>query len=114
LKVVDPSLNPKLKQNHAQVVLYAKSFDDLPIVHRIGDIIRVNRSNLRMYNGVRQFNANVYFKSSWALFSADKQTPIGVNATNAPFAFSGKKCSQDKKDDEIVNSMKKWVATFFA
>jgi hypothetical protein len=61
-----------------------------------------------MYNGVRQFNANVYFKSSWALYSADKTTPTGASATNSPFSFSGKKTSQDKKDLDILASLKKW------
>ena len=45
LKVIDPTT----KNNHCQVVIYAKRFEDLPIVHRLGDVIRVHRANLRMY-----------------------------------------------------------------
>jgi len=79
LKVIDPTLHPKTgKQECAQVVIYAKRFEDLPIVHRLGDIIRVHRANLRMYKGTRQFNVNVYYKSSWALYSTDKLTPLGL------------------------------------
>ena len=47
LKVIDPSYN---KKDAAQVVIYAKRFEDLPIVQRVGDVIRVNRANYRMYN----------------------------------------------------------------
>jgi len=68
LKVIDPTC----KKNHCQVVIYAKRFEDLPIVHRVGDIIRVHRATLRMYNNCRQFNVNVYYKSSWALYSTDR------------------------------------------
>lgn len=67
-----------------------------------------------MYNGAKQFNANIYFKSSWALYSTDKQTPLGVTATNGPYAFSGSKYSTDKKSEECLNSLKKWANTFLA
>jgi hypothetical protein len=49
LKVIDPTLKPsggKGKQEWAQVALRARRFEDLPICHRIGDIIRVHRSTL--------------------------------------------------------------------
>jgi len=61
-----------------------------------------------MYNGMRQFNANVYFKSSWALYSADKTNPLGGASTNSPFSFSGKRTSQSKKDVDILTSLRKW------
>ena len=53
LRVIDPSVNSKTKDKSAQVVVYAKKFEDLPIVHRIGDVIRVNRANYRMYNNTK-------------------------------------------------------------
>ena len=53
LKVIDPTLNSKTKSDYAQVVIYAKRFEDLPIVHRLGDVIRVHRAHLRMYKNVR-------------------------------------------------------------
>ena len=47
LKVVDPSFCAK--GEFAQLIMYAYKFEDLPICHRVGDVIRVNRANLRMY-----------------------------------------------------------------
>ena len=67
-----------------------------------------------MYNGQRQFNANVFYKSSWALFSTDRLTPIGTTATAGAFAFSGAKSSFSKRDGDVVNAMKKWASTFCA
>jgi len=82
LKIVDPSLHLKKEKgtgdggDYATLILYATRFEDLPIVQRIGDIIRVNRATLRLFNHYRQFNASVYFNSSWALFSTDKKSPL--------------------------------------
>lgn len=59
LKIADGSLGAGKKDAFAQVVLYARRFEDLPIISRIGDIIRVHRSIMRLHNGVRQFNASV-------------------------------------------------------
>lgn len=78
IKVVDPSLHLKNQNSndYATLVLYAKRFEDLPIIQRVGDIIRVHRATLRIYNHVRQFNASVFYNSSWALFSTDKKSPL--------------------------------------
>lgn len=53
----------------ATVVIYAKRFEDLPIVRNIGDVIRVHRANMKQYQDMKQFHVNVYFNSSWCLFS---------------------------------------------
>jgi hypothetical protein len=114
LKVIDPTLNSKNKQDFAQVIIYARRFEDLPIVHRLGDIIRVHRANLRPYNGVRQFNVNVYYKSSWALYSTDRTSPLGLaQSGDQPYAFSGKKATQERQDSAILQTLKKWASGFF-
>lgn len=59
LKVVDPSLHVKSQKgtgdgsDYATVILYAKRFEDLPIVSKIGDIIRVHRATLRLHKQQR-------------------------------------------------------------
>lgn len=109
LKVTDPTM----KNQSCQVVIYAKRFEDLPIVHRLGDIIRVHRANIRMYKNVRQFNVNVYYKSSWALYSTDKTTPLGAPATDAPCAFSGSKPTVERQDAAILSTLKSWSRGYF-
>ena len=88
-------------------MLYAKRFEDLPIITRLGDIIRVHRATLRLYNGGRQFNANIFYNSSWALFSADGND-------NAPVAHSGKHSSFDKGEASTLASIRKWSAQYFS
>lgn len=114
LKVIDPTLNPKISsQNYATVVLYANRFEDLPIVHRIGDIIRIHRAKLRIWNQKRQFNVNMYWHGSWVLYSSEKVSPLGQVVGDAPYAYSGKKSTQESQDLAIVKTLKKWTNTFF-
>ena len=50
LRVVDPTAHiTDSKEDFATVQIYAKRIEDLPIVKRVGDIIRVHRSNVRIY-----------------------------------------------------------------
>jgi hypothetical protein len=47
LKVVDPS--HYAKGEYAQIIMYANKFEDLPIVQRLGDVIRVHRAKIRKF-----------------------------------------------------------------
>lgn len=42
--------------------------EDLPVVRKIGDIIRVHRAQVKDYKGMKQFNVNLTYNSSWCLF----------------------------------------------
>jgi len=112
LKVVDPTLHDK--SNYAQIIMYANKFEDLPIVHRLGDVIRVHRAKTRMFNGKRQFVVNMFYSSSWALYSTDRQTPLGTASTEGPYAFSGKRSTHERQDTAIQSNLKKWASNHFA
>ena len=125
LKIVDPSLYIKSQKgtgdasDYATLVLYAKRFEDLPIIHRIGDVIRVHRATLRLYNHQRQFNANIFYNSSWALFSTDKKSALQeignqeAGNENTPFAYSGKNYTFEKQEAAILSNMRKWAQQYF-
>lgn len=53
-------------------MIYAKRVEDLPIVRKLGDIIRVHRANAKEYQETKQYHVNVFFNSSWCLFSQDE------------------------------------------
>ena len=116
LKIVDSSLNAGTKgSSHASVVIYAKRFEDLPIVLRLGDVIRLHRATLRMYNDTRQFNVSVQWTGSWALYSSDKQTVLGATSGDlTPFSWSGKKASSDKSEAAVITNLKKWASSYFS
>jgi len=113
LKIVDPSLNLKREKgtgdasDYATCILYAKRFEDLPIVTRVGDVIRVHRATLRLHNHQRQFNASVFYNSSWALFSAEANE-------NSPIAYSGKNYSFEKHEAALLSNLRKWSTQYFS
>ena len=108
LKIVDPSLNTSGKGGgYASVVMYAKRFEDLPIVLRIGDVIRLHRATLRMYMNRRQFNVSMHWNGSWALFESD-------SAASAPKTHSGNRPTMEKQDATILAGMRKWATSQFA
>ena len=116
LKIVDTSLNASTKgDNYASVVIYSKRFEDLPIVLRLGDVIRLHRATLRMYNDHRQFNVSVQWSGSWALFSTDKTTALNAATTDfQPFAWSGKRWSFEKHETATLGNIKKWAGSYFS
>ena len=108
LKIVDPSLYNKGKDNEfATLVLYAKRFEDLPIITRLGDIIRVHRATLRLYNGQRQFNANIFYNSSWAVFPLD-------GSKHEASANSSHKYSQQPSELATLNNIRSWAQKYFS
>jgi len=114
LKIVDPSLHTGNKGEYATVVMYADRFEDLPIVLRLGDIIRLHRATLRMYNNRRQFNVSMHWNGSWALFSTDKTPVTGVaQGENALVSFSGHRPTIEKQDTVLLTNLKKWATSQF-
>jgi hypothetical protein len=73
LKVVDLSLYLKKdfekgdNLQHANLVVVGERLEDMPIVRKIGDIIRIQKASLKMREGQRQFIVDE--RSSWCLFS---------------------------------------------
>ena len=115
LKIIDPSQFTQAKGwQYSQLVIYATKLEDLPFVLRLGDIIRVHRADMKFYNGKRQFNVNMLYKGSWALYSTDKQTPIYQSATNdKPYAISGHRATEERQDASIVSTLKNWANMTF-
>jgi hypothetical protein len=116
LKIVDPTLNTSGSKggDYASVVMYAKRFEDLPIVLRAGDIIRLHRASLRIYNNRRQFNLSMNWTSSWALFSTDKAPVVGGSAGDfAPVSHSGSSPTMEKQDHTMIGNLRKWAQTHF-
>lgn len=108
LKIVDPSLYNKGKDNeYATLVLYAKRFEDLPIITRLGDVIRVHRATLRLYNGQRQFNANIFYNSSWAVFPLDSNKHEASNN-------SSKTYSKQPTELATLNNIRQWAQKYFS
>ena len=86
-KIVDPSLNIRhtskegskgLNKNFATAIFYANSIDQLPHVPRVGDIVRIHRAQYKEHQDTKQFNVNLFFRSSYLLFHLDPQAAIAA------------------------------------
>ena len=114
MKIIDPSQFTQQKGwKYSQLVIYATKLEDLPFVHRLGDIIRVHRADMKFYNQKRQFNVNMLYKGSWALYSTDKQSPLGQTTSDTPYAFSGHRVTQERQDASILSTLKSWANMTF-
>jgi hypothetical protein len=69
---------------------------------------------MRIYQNKRQFNVNIFYNSSYALFSTDKQTPLGANIPgDQPYAFSRKRATIERQDTAILGTLRKWANNLF-
>lgn len=120
LKVVDPSCNVQEDQdNFAIVALQSRRFEDLPIIQRCGDIIRIHRAEYNYKEDQHYFKLNMSYSSSWALFSADDEVAPEViregdeDFTYKAYAFSGKQYNFDPQDQKLLRSIRAWNKTYW-
>lgn len=94
LKVVDSTYYSNVESAKGNikfglVTFFAKRMEDLPVVRKIGDIIRVHRAIVKDYKGIKQFNVNITYNSSWCLFHSsdillrDRKSPDDNDAALA-------------------------------
>lgn len=121
LKVVDPSCSVTDKHDDfAVVALQSRRFEDLPIIQRCGDIIRVHRAEFNYKEDQRYFRLNMAYSSSWALFSADDEVAPevikddGEDFTYKAYAFSGKQYNFDAQDQKLLRSIRGWNKDYFS
>ncbi len=143
LKITDPDqpMNKDGVVEHCTLMMFARKFEDLPIIQRVGEIIRVHRAHVQTYKNVKQFTCNVFFNSSWALFSPltakDRLKKVDDQVTQAPnailkeakanlvkgptdprefqpFAFLGKQFSFEASEKKTITNIREWVAKSFA
>ena len=56
----------------------------------------------------------MFYQSSYALFSTDKQTPLGQTiASDSPYAFSGKRATIERQDSAILATLRQWANNLF-
>ena len=139
MKIADPSCNiEKIDDtvDYCSLVFFAKRFEDLPICQRTGDIIRVHRAHVGNFKGIKQFTSNIFFNSSWALFSPyslkdrikdDRVEDLKGNKVEEdskkakvdarefmPFNYYGKTFSFEKSEQKIINQHRDWISKNFA
>jgi hypothetical protein len=133
MKIADQScsISKDGEVEYVSLCLFAHKFDDLPICQRIGDIIRIHRASVGFYSNRKQLTANIFFNSSWALFSgqshleASKQevkdeaeeSKVTVSSKSVqefyPNYFYGKQFNFDHSETKLIKALRKWTAASF-
>jgi hypothetical protein len=57
-----------LNNGCVKVTFFSKTLEALPVIKKVGDIIRIHRANIGIYRNQKTFCINLDFGSSWALF----------------------------------------------
>ena len=79
--------------------------EDLPVVRKIGDVIRCHRAIVKDYKGIKQFNVNLSFNSSWCLFhSSDILLKVKKGAGNQDVGPDDH-YSESEESDEMETEM---------
>lgn len=120
LKIVDPTCNVQDEQDSfAIVALQSRRFEDLPIIQRCGDIIRIHRAEYNFKEDQHYFKLNMSYSSSWALFSADDEVAPEVikdddeDFTYRAYAFSGKQYNFEAQDQKLLRNIRTWNKTYW-
>jgi hypothetical protein len=127
-KVVDHSLVKKgtvSEKDWVTVVFYAKNFEELPIIQRVGDVLRVHRAEFQHFHDRKQLNVNLFFKGSWCLFVGnEKDEPLEPKVVNeekdpkffnhTPYNFSGKSFTWGAEDENLLKNLRKWTQETFS
>lgn len=116
MKIADQSCNIEKSNGwvkHCTLVLFANKFEDLPISQKVGDIIRIHRATVGEYKGSKQFTANVFFNSSWAMFAPSVPKKSSIDIEFRPYQFFGKALSFDNSECKILRGLRKWANSSF-
>ncbi|TNV79559.1 hypothetical protein FGO68_gene16809 [Halteria grandinella] len=119
MRIADP--NSKFDSDgivqHCTLMFFARRFEDLPVSQRVGDIIRVHRAYVQEYKGIKQFTSNIFFNSSWALFSpnqvAKTKAALADGNNFRPFVYFGKSFSFERSEHKIITACREWTAKSF-
>lgn len=124
-----------MKQSYATIVVVGERIEDMPIIRRIGDIIRIQKATMKIKENIKQFIVDE--NSNWCLFGPDNLGPddkiktsqiqfeefgaedgpekeeINIKRNCMPYKYSGKNFSFVEGEEIILNTIRTWGKYFF-
>ena len=106
LKLIDQTTNYLTNPNDFNdkiiyLIIKSNEKENIPFVHYIGDIIRIQRGFYSPKN-----KRNVYLnKGNWCLYHSDTNT-------NEPYSCNNKKFEVEKQDKDNLEGLKGWVKSY--
>ena len=80
-------------------MIFAESPEELPVVRRIGDLIRIKDARFCYYNGHKQFTLDTQYESEWALYSSKPHCPLGNLVGDNPMDHSAERSFESNMDE---------------
>jgi hypothetical protein len=121
-KIVDES---SLKSGeYVNVLFLARKFEQLPIMFRKGDILRIHRGEFAYFKDLKQIRVNMNYKSSWCLYLGDESSPALESKVDEedkdyclrenPYNLSGKSFSQPSDEVKTLRKLWRWIKGSFS
>ena len=90
----------KNKLPYATIVVVGERIEDMPVIRRIGDIIRIQKSSVKVKDGIKQFIVDE--NSNWCLFGSSNYGPDdNMKSIQAHFEDLGVDKSQEKEEINV-------------
>lgn len=136
LKVVDSSMYSQKelekcsRLSYATIVVVGERLEDMPVIRRIGDIIRIQKASMKIKEGIKQFVVDE--RSCWCLFGPNSMGPddktkiaqvqyedmdldgenhekeLSIKRSYMPYKYSGKNFSFFENEEFILQGIRKW------
>ena len=115
IKLIDQTTNCLTNPNDFNdkviyLIIKSKDKENMPYVHNIGDIIRVQKgfySPKKKRNIYLNLTKDNKFKGNWCLYHSDSKS-------NEPFSCSYKKYEVEIQDKDIIEGLKQWVKSYLS
>ena len=108
MKLIDPTLHPTTKGGHEfmQATFFARTEKEVPIVTKVGSILRIHRGDTKTHDKVLQLNCDVAIKASWVLWDPTESME--------PVSHTGKVFTFTTNDQQRLKDIRKFGKEFFA
>ena len=141
IKLIDHTLNSKAAEvtakganTYISCQFFANDTKTLPHVIHIGDIVRIHRATISIYQDQKQLNCNLWKASSWTVFKGARSSLrntaqlISLDGTQPnnedlvvetkeslylPIANSGERYSFHDSEIAILENLREWSRDYF-
>jgi len=109
LKLIDDTVNPNEAKAkippYISLTCFSRNKAELPVIERMGNVIRIHRGDTRKFNKTFQLNCDVGIKGAWILFDPSEGA--------SPVKFTGRSYTFVEDDKRRLKEMRKFGEKFF-
>lgn len=110
MKLIDESVNPKSRESKGKIppfinlTCFSRNKDELPMITKMGSIIRIHRGDTRKFNKSYQLNCDVGIKAAWIMFDPSESIK--------PTAFTGRSYTFVEEDKRRMKELRRFGDRF--